>query len=118
MNQSECIQKSKILGDDKRQIDALVSLAIALIFVAFSWATVLAEEYKDKPFIGIVSYALAACTAFARVYNNKHWVSDVFVGAVLSHFITKKIVALHAVSDGRSVSIQPSLSGISLTFHF
>lgn len=85
---------------------------------AFSWATVLAEEFKDKPVVGIVSYALATCTAFARVYNNKHWVSDVFVGAVLSHFITKKIVALHAESDGRTFSVSPTLRGISLTFSF
>ena len=33
------LEKSKILGEDKRQIDALVSLAVALIVVAFSWAT-------------------------------------------------------------------------------
>ncbi|MBS3092253.1 hypothetical protein J4466_02430 [Candidatus Pacearchaeota archaeon] len=33
------LQKSKILGEDKRQIDALVALAVGLIVVAFSWAT-------------------------------------------------------------------------------
>jgi len=33
------LQKSKILGDDKASIDALVALSIALIVVAFSWST-------------------------------------------------------------------------------
>ena len=33
------LQKSKILGDDKKQVDALVALSIALIVVAFSWST-------------------------------------------------------------------------------
>lgn len=33
------LEKSKILGEDKKQIDAIVSLSIALIVVAFSWAT-------------------------------------------------------------------------------
>ncbi|MEM3112897.1 MAG: hypothetical protein QXI33_00540 [Candidatus Pacearchaeota archaeon] len=33
------LEKSKILGEDKRQINAMVSLSIALIFVSFSWAT-------------------------------------------------------------------------------
>ncbi len=33
------LQKSKILGEDKKQIDALISLSIALIVIAFSWAT-------------------------------------------------------------------------------
>lgn len=32
------LQKTKILGDGKRQIDALVSLAISLIFVSFGFA--------------------------------------------------------------------------------
>ena len=33
------LQKSKLLGEGKRQIDALIALAVALIVVAFSWAT-------------------------------------------------------------------------------
>ena len=33
------LQKSKILGEGKQQIDALVALSIALIVAAFSWAT-------------------------------------------------------------------------------
>ena len=86
--------------------------------VAFSWATVLAEEFKDQPVIGIVSYSLAAGTAFARVYKNKHWMSDVFVGAVLSHIITKKIVALYAEKDQKSITINPLPRGFSISFTF
>jgi len=33
------LQKSKILGEEKSQIDALIALSIALIVVAFSWST-------------------------------------------------------------------------------
>jgi len=33
------LQKSKILGDDKKQVDSLVALSIALIVIAFSWST-------------------------------------------------------------------------------
>jgi uncharacterized membrane protein len=33
------LQKTKVLGDGKRQIDALVSLVVALIVVAFGYAT-------------------------------------------------------------------------------
>jgi len=86
--------------------------------VAFSWATVLAEEFSDKPIVGIISYTIAAGTAFSRVYKNKHWVSDVFVGAVLSHIITKKIVSLHAEKDQNSISINPLPRGFSISFTF
>jgi len=86
--------------------------------VAFSWATVFAEEFSEKPIVGIVSYTLAACTAFSRVYKNKHWVSDVFVGALLSHVITKKIVSLHAEKDQNSITINPLPRGFSVSFTF
>ncbi|MEM3074321.1 MAG: hypothetical protein QW727_00030 [Candidatus Pacearchaeota archaeon] len=33
------LQKSKILGEQKSQVDALVALSIALIVVGFSWST-------------------------------------------------------------------------------
>lgn len=48
------LQKSKILGDDKRQIDALVSLAVALIVIAFSWATDIIAKLMPFLAIGIV----------------------------------------------------------------
>ncbi len=33
------LQKSKILGDGQKQIDAIIGLVVALITVTFSWAT-------------------------------------------------------------------------------
>lgn len=33
--------------------------------------------------IGLGAYAVAAATAALRIYNNKHWLSDVVAGAVL-----------------------------------
>jgi len=86
--------------------------------VAFSWATVLAEEFSDKPLVGIISYTLATSTAFSRIYNNKHWVSDVFVGAILSHVITKKIVSLHTEKDQNSITVNPLPRGFSISFTF
>ena len=57
---------------------------------AFSLATVIAEIYKDKyPIVPYVAYGIAALTAYARMHDEKHWASDVFVGAILSHLVTK-----------------------------
>ncbi len=49
------LQKTKILGEDKRQIDALISLAIALIFVAFGWATDIVVGMMPYLVIAVVS---------------------------------------------------------------
>ncbi len=49
---------------------------------AFAGAEFLRREYKDvSPWYGIAGYAAAATTGFLRIYNNKHWLSDVVAGA-------------------------------------
>jgi membrane-associated phospholipid phosphatase len=49
---------------------------------AFVAAEFLRMEYKDvSPWYGVAGYAVAAGTGFLRIYNNKHWLSDVVAGA-------------------------------------
>jgi membrane-associated phospholipid phosphatase len=60
--------------------------------VAFAAATVFALEYKDKPFVPILSYSVATLIGLSRITENKHWVTDVFAGAVLGYFTGKQVV--------------------------
>lgn len=49
---------------------------------AFASAEFMRLEYKDvSPWYGIAGYAMATATGMLRVYNNKHWISDVIAGA-------------------------------------
>ena len=49
---------------------------------AFMTATMLNKEYGYKsPWIGIGAYSVATVTGLMRMANNKHWLSDVMVGA-------------------------------------
>ncbi len=49
---------------------------------AFTGAHILFREYKDiSPWIGVMGYAVAGFTGGMRVYNRKHWISDVVAGA-------------------------------------
>ncbi|MEQ1797467.1 MAG: phosphatase PAP2 family protein [Lacibacter sp.] len=49
---------------------------------AFVSAEFLRMEYKDvSPWYGVAGYAVAAATGYLRMYNNKHWMSDVVAGA-------------------------------------
>jgi membrane-associated phospholipid phosphatase len=68
---------------------------------AFSVATIFATEYGDIPGVAPAAYALATLTALSRVYNNKHWASDVFVGGALGYFTAKAVARAHAGKDGR-----------------
>jgi len=49
---------------------------------AFAAAEFLNQEYRDvSPWIGYAGYTVATATGVLRMYNNKHWLSDVVAGA-------------------------------------
>ena len=49
---------------------------------AFASAELMRMEFgKTQPWLGVIGYAIAVTTGYLRMYNNKHWVSDVIAGA-------------------------------------
>ena len=57
---------------------------------AFASAEFMRKEYKDiSPWYGVAGYAVAATTGYLRMYNNKHWFSDVVAGAGVGIASTK-----------------------------
>jgi membrane-associated phospholipid phosphatase len=50
---------------------------------AFSVCSVIAYRYRETKWIPFVSYGLATLAGFQRIYNNRHWASDVFLGAAV-----------------------------------
>ena len=59
---------------------------------SFTNASVLYEEFKDSsPTFAFSGYAITSVVGALRVVNNKHWVSDVLVGAGLGILVTKLV---------------------------
>lgn len=57
---------------------------------AFAGAEFLYQEFKDvSPWIGVAGYAVATGTGLFRIYNNRHWLSDVVMGAGIGILTTK-----------------------------
>jgi membrane-associated phospholipid phosphatase len=57
---------------------------------AWSVASVFAEEFGDKyKWAPAAAYGLAALTSYARMHYNKHWASDVVVGAMVGYVAGK-----------------------------
>ena len=57
---------------------------------AFMTATMLNKEYGYKsPWIGVGAYSVATSTGLMRMANNKHWLSDVLVGAGIGIMATE-----------------------------
>jgi len=60
--------------------------------VAFAAATVFASEYRDKPLIPIFAYSVATLIGVSRITENKHWSTDVLVGAAVGFLAGKEVV--------------------------
>jgi len=64
--------------------------------LAFVSATFLHEEYKDQSlWYGVAGYSIATASAVLRMMNNKHWMSDVLVGAGIGILTTKASYLLY-----------------------
>ncbi|WP_286920642.1 phosphatase PAP2 family protein [Flavobacterium sp. UBA4197] len=58
--------------------------------IAFAGAEFLFQEYKDKScWYGVAGYGIASITGAFRIYNNKHWLTDVTAGAGIGILSTK-----------------------------
>lgn len=66
--------------------------------IAFASATFLHEEYKDQSiWYGVAGYSIATLAGVLRMMNNRHWMSDVLVGAGLGILTTKAVYLLYPV---------------------
>lgn len=75
----------KIVWDEERPSShATNSFPSGHTATAFMCAHLLAREYWDvSPWIGIGGYTVAAGVGFLRMYNDRHWLTDVVGGAGL-----------------------------------
>jgi hypothetical protein len=84
---------------------------------AFAAATFMAKEYGHKSiWYSIGAYSVATGIGAMRVMNNRHWVSDVLVGAGIGILSTNLVYLTHQYKWGmkkkfRQTLIIPSYSG-------
>jgi hypothetical protein len=60
--------------------------------LAFAAATVYAMEYRDRPLVPIIAYSAASIVGLTRITENRHWASDILVGAALGHLCGRQVV--------------------------
>lgn len=65
----------------------------ATAFAAAEWLRT--EYWNRSPWIGIAGYVAATGTGVLRVYNNRHWVSDVIAGAAIGFLATRVAYAVN-----------------------
>jgi len=86
---------------------------------AFAVASVVAWQYKDTPWVPVTAYSLATLAGLSRIYDNRHWVSDVVAGAI---FGTVTGLYISRQNQDRQLSLQPTVmggvSGISMVYRW
>jgi membrane-associated phospholipid phosphatase len=76
--------------------------------VAFTVASAVSEEART-PWVTALAYGGAAAVAWSRVYEDKHWTSDVTAGALIGIVAGRGTVRLlHHGRDAPAVAVAPS----------
>lgn len=81
---------------------------------AFAMASALSAEAAQRwpgayPYVKWSAYSLATVTGLSRLYDNKHWASDVFLGAGIGLVLGRAFVRWRHSGEGApgSVSVSP-----------
>jgi hypothetical protein len=92
---------------------------------AFDNATVLFNEfYETAPLFACSGYAFATTTGIFRMLNNKHWISDVLVGAGIGIMVTELVYYFEPLKSfnpfrkSDSISFYPRIEGQTYGFYF
>lgn len=92
---------------------------------AFMAATFLSREYGYKSvWISVGAYTMATTVGVFRILNNRHWLSDILVGAGIGILSTNVVYATHqnrwGKRSGRELTVMPLINngatGIYLGF--
>ena len=89
--------------------------------VAFASAAVFTREFDYNPWVGVPVYVTAGGVAFARVYSQRHWITDVIFGAALGHSIGFLVEnRRHGVRQAARIEpwISPEETGLRLIYQW
>ena len=97
------------LGRGFRRGDRYQSFPSGHTTAAFAAAAAVSAEtsiwYPELTYflIGPVMYGGAAAVGLSRMYNNRHWASDVIMGAAIGTFAGNKVVRYHRTHPGNKL---------------
>lgn len=77
---------------------------------SFAMASVISRT-SESPVVGLLSHAAAAFVGFSRIYEDKHWASDVILGAAIGE-LAGWVVTRHHAGGGR-IALVPAATGSS-----
>ena len=86
--------------------------------MAFTFASVVGTHYKKTVWVPIVVYSLAGLEGYSRIRSDKHWASDVLVGAALGYAIGKFVVNQDHCKIQVAPIISSNFTGLNFSYSF
>jgi len=79
---------------------------------------VLSAYYHEKTWVAVTTFSLASLVGISRIYDDEHWATDVFGGAVLGFAIGKLVY--NNFEKKSNFTVSPYLNGPyqGLSVHF
>ena len=78
---------------------------------AWAVASTISHQYRDKKYVPWLAYGMAGAVSFARVAAERHYVSDVVVGAGLGYLIGKFVSGEYKAKHGWLIpQVSPGVS--------
>ena len=77
-----------------------VSLPSGHAAISFGLSTIISRNIKNK-WLKVLAYVPSLVTVNARVYENVHWTSDIFAGALIGYFVGTWVVNFHENEEAR-----------------
>nr|WP_279342368.1 phosphatase PAP2 family protein [Geotalea sp. SG265] len=76
---------------------------------SFAMASVVART-SDSFSVKMLAYSAAGFVGFSRIYQDKHWASDVLLGAVIGELCGRVVTNYHAGKNASRLTIAPAVS--------
>ena len=86
---------------------------------SFAVASVIANQYREHKWVPVTAYTIASLVGLSRIYDNKHWLSDVVAGAVIGTVIGN-LVSRRLPNNRLSISPcgNSRFQGVNLAYTF
>jgi membrane-associated phospholipid phosphatase len=84
---------------------------------SFAVASVLATQFREIKWVPFAAYSVASMVGISRLYDNKHWLSDVVAGAAIGTLVGNLVS--HRTSNSKLALVPIAASnyqGVQLTY--
>ena len=85
---------------------------------SFALSTV-AAGLTDNTYLKVLCYTPAFLTSLSRIYNNRHWASDVLFGGLIGYYTGRKVLQMNGMIDKESnLDVTVGINSVRISFNF